>query len=600
MHCSTSSWFAMGIILGLLGSRVWSMSTVLENEVSKKKTVELSHYDLADRISNICIVLAIIFLSAMIARLSFSRFFDFDEFQVVYASAALVRGKALYSDQIGCHFPLVNILLSLLVKIFGFKTSTVMLIRYLMLLPLLATLFFVFKISGSIWGKNAGLLAVALTMASLVFVYKGIEIRHDTLNMTFNTVGAYWALKYLKERKSRFIWLSSLFLGLALASTQKAAIWNLGIMFGLLLYTFREIDIKQTGKALAIYAVSIMLPLLISYSYLFMTTSEHLRTVLNVSLIDAIGYFSPEKANRVYPFPYPKAHIYKGLFHDNGCFYFLAIIGICFFLVAKHKWENGNLLVVFWAGLGILFYLIIKRPFHQSLLPTLPALGILVAGVLMIFRERARFLFWPKRVFLETLLILLLLVWPSCLIAQKSFTSPSMKSQLQNIAFCVENLEPKDQVLCFSQQQIYFDPVLRMIGDECGDSIYVIDAECFEREMIRTRCKVVINDHRTRFLKKEVKEKIRDHFIYTGIGDILTPGFLLRPKSSIEKEVWVAGSYYCPTAGIKVSGERIRERLIDLDQGKYRFENPTSQPVLLVYIFNREKFLGNRAKGIAH
>ena len=118
--------------------------------------------------------------------------------------------------------------------------------------------------------------------------------------------------------------------------------------------------------------------------------------------------------------------------------------------------------------------------------------------------------------------------------------------------------------------------------------------------MVRKRCKVVINDHRTRFLKKEVKEKIRDHFIYTGIGDILTPGFLLKPKSSMEREVWVAGSYYCPIGGIKVSGERVREMLIDLGQGKYRFENPTSQLVMLVYIFNKEKFLESRAKGIAH
>lgn len=175
-----------------------------------------------------------------------------------------------------------------------------------------------------------------------------------------------------------------------------------------------------------------------------------------------------------------------------------------------------------------------------------------------------------------------------------------MKSQLENISFCVENLEPQDKVLCFSQQQIYFDPVLRMVGDECGDSIYVINADCFEREMIQKRCRIVINDHRTRFLKKEVKEKIRDHFIYTDIGDILTPGFLIGPKSFIEREVWVPGSYYSPTLGIMVAGEKISEKLVDLDQKKYRFENLTSQPVILAYIFNKEKFLESRSKGIAH
>ena len=127
MHQSASSWFAMDITLGLLGSRVWSMTAVLENEVSKKKTPWLFHYDLAHKIFNICIVLSIAFLSVMIARLCFSRFFDFDEFQVLYASASLVRGKTLYGEQIGVHFPFVNILLSLLTKTLGFETSTVML-----------------------------------------------------------------------------------------------------------------------------------------------------------------------------------------------------------------------------------------------------------------------------------------------------------------------------------------------------------------------------------------------------------------------------------------------------------------------------------------
>jgi hypothetical protein len=600
MHQSASSWFAMDIILGAFGSRVWSMTAVLENEVSKRKTPRFFHYDLAHKIFNICMVLSIAFLSVMIARLCFSRFFDFDEFQVLYASASLVRGKTLYGEQIGVHFPFVNILLSLLTKILGFETSTVMLARYLMLLPLLATLLFVFKISQTIWGYNAGLLAVALTMTCLVFVDKGIEIRHDTFSMTFNTVGVYWGLRYLKERKSRFIWLSGLFLGLALASTQKAAVWNLGIICGLILYNVRDMGVQKAGKVLAMYSASILLPLLTSYSYLLVTSSESIKAILDVSLFHVIGYFSPVKWNAAYPFPYTKAYIYKGLLRDNGCFYLLAIIGICSFFATRHKRENQNLLIVIWAGIGMLFYLVLKRPFHQSLLPTIPALGILVAGFLTTLRRKVKSRSWPQAVILEALMVMLLLVWPTYLIAHKSYAASTMKTQLENISFCVENLEPQDEVLCFSQQQIYFDPVLRMVGDECGNTIYDIDAECFERQMVRKRCRVVINDHRTRFLKREVKEKIRDHFIYTGIGDILTPGFLLKPKSSMEREVWVAGSYYCPIGGIKVSGERVREMLIDLGQGKYRFENPTSQLVMLVYIFNKEKFLESRAKGIAH
>ena len=53
-------------------------------------------------------------LSISYVLISGKRSFNFDEFQVLYASAALLKGKALYADRIGVHFPLVNILYSIL------------------------------------------------------------------------------------------------------------------------------------------------------------------------------------------------------------------------------------------------------------------------------------------------------------------------------------------------------------------------------------------------------------------------------------------------------------------------------------------------------
>ena len=76
-------------------------------------------------------------------------------------------------------------------------------------------------------------------MSTIVFVDKGIEIRHDVFNMAFKTIGSYWGLKYLKENKRHFGWLSGLFLGLALASTQKAVVWNIGISVGLFISMIR-------------------------------------------------------------------------------------------------------------------------------------------------------------------------------------------------------------------------------------------------------------------------------------------------------------------------------------------------------------------------
>jgi len=562
------------------------MLFVFEKDVNRNETGSVG-YEFEERTLGICLILFIAFLTFMIQRLASTRFFDFDEFQVLYASASLVRGKALYSDQIGTHFPFLNILLSLLIKILGFRTLTVLAARHFILLFLFTTLFFTFKITEMIWNRAAGLLAVALTMASIVFVNKGIEIRHDTFNMTFNAIGAFWALKYLMERKIHFLWLSGLFLGLALASTQKATIWSIGIIIGLLCCTVRQSGFKGFGKVLAIYVGITMIPLLVSSCYLLLISGESMKAFLEVTLIDAVGYFSPTKGFAAYPFPYTKTYILKGLLYENGLFYVLSVCGL--FLTFSNRFQHKPFkwVLASWAAVGLLFYLITLRPFHQSFLPTIPALGILVACSLTEFRDRLQFFSRRKRVFLEVLVLLCLLGWPSYQIAQKQGKSSTMTSQIQNVSFCLANLKPYDKVLCFTQQQVFFDSVLSMYGDECGKSIYEIDAKCFEREMIRQRCKVVIFDHRTRFLNRDIQKKLRNNFLPIKVGDILIPGFKIEPEEVFEKKIWIEGNYYSPTMSLEIDGEKIENNLIHLEQKEYIFNNTSTQTVFLVYIFDK-------------
>ena len=163
--------------------------------------------------------------------------------------------------------------------------------------------------------------------------------------------------------------------------------------------------------------------------------------------------------------------------------------------------------------------------------------------------------------------------------------------QMENISFCLANLKPDDKVLCFSQQQIFFDPVLGFYEDECGESIYELDAKCFERKMIRQKCKVVINDRRTRCLSRTIQEKLKNHFFLANVGNILVPGFLVAPKSIVEKEIWVPGPYYSPTREMTIDGKSIEDNVIDLEQKTYSFENPTPRSVVLLYIFDRESFI---------
>jgi hypothetical protein len=109
---------------------------------------------LSERWFDLALAGFMIVLSVLYMMISGRRYFDFDEFQVVYESAALLRGKALYADQIGIHFPLSNIIISLLVSLSGFKTFTILLARYLILFINGLTLFCIYKMGAFLWDKR--------------------------------------------------------------------------------------------------------------------------------------------------------------------------------------------------------------------------------------------------------------------------------------------------------------------------------------------------------------------------------------------------------------------------------------------------------------
>ena len=157
--------------------------------------------------------------------------------------------------------------------------------------------------------------------------------------------------------------------------------------------------------------------------------------------------------------------------------------------------------------------------------------------------------------------------------------------QMDNISFCLAHLKPDDKVLCFTQNQIFFDQVLKTRNDECGRLFYEFEADCLERSMIAEQCKVIINDYRTKLLNKEIQEKIRENYLNTRIGNILIPGFKIGPKITLEKEVWIKGYYYSPTLSLEIDGESIKDNVVELRRKKYVFYNGANKPIFLIFIF---------------
>lgn len=520
-------------------------------------------------------------------RFSGTRYFNFDEFEALYAGAALLRGKALFADQVEPHFPLFNICLSSLIGLFGFKAMLLLIARYVILLVHGVGLVFAYKIGEMLWGKRAGLLAVCLILSSIVFFTKGIEIRHDVFSTTLNVIGAYFVLRFIREKRAGHLIVSGIFLGMAFASTQKALVGNVGIIAGLWMYYIRGKSYKPLAKISSWYFMTLLAPLAISISYLVVYHGEDVYSFLNYGVATQLSFYAPY-TEELYPFPYSRSELFKDLILQNPLLYALAIGGIFTNLLVWFRSNTERIVIVFWALTGVLFYVTAKRPFFQTLLPSIPPLSIIAAGFLSERFRQYKAIAISKRVGLGVVAISLLFVWPLCLVYGKVPDNPTMMRQMANVSYCVTNLVRNDKVLCFTQNQIFFDPLFTInYYEKRVNYIWECDADWFEHKMIREQCKVIINDYRTRLLSKEVKEKIGLNYIATKIGDILVPGFVIRPREVCTRKVWIAGDYYSPTRSLEVDGEKMTNNLIPLAQKEYTFHNITDRYVTVVYIFDK-------------
>jgi hypothetical protein len=554
------------------------------------KNSYLAKARLPERCFDLALAGFMIFLSVLYMTISGRRYFDFDEFQVVYESAALLRGKALYADQIGVHFPLSNIIISLLISLGGFKTFTILLARYLILFINGLTLFCIYKMGAFLWDKRTGLMAVVLTLSTIVFMNKAIEIRHDVFNTLFMVAGGYYGLKYLKQRKMKALIASALFCGLAIASTQKAAVGTVGLLLGISLVLLRQCSFKETLRIICTYPVIIFVSLLVVFSYLILISPENFSHFFDKIMKQlAVNFFPATK--EVYPFPYKRYEFVRTLMFQNPLFYAFGIGGIFSLIAFSLRTGDDKMALAVWTLMGLIFYLTVKRPFYQTLLPTIPLIAIVVAGFLTDLRNQFKYAPIYTKVGVMVTILILLFIWPLSMFSKTLGKDRRFNRQLSNISFCLANLEKDDKVLSFTQNQIFFDPVFKMTDKECGMRFFDYDEGCFEERMIAAQCKIIINDYRTTLLNKRVKEKIKANYISARAGDILIPGLAIPGEGRHVKKVWIRGDYYSPTHSLMINGKKIENNLIHLDQKEYVFGNASKRTILLVYIFDRKNFL---------
>ena len=544
-----------------------------------------SKADLSEKIPDWVLVGYMACLTVAYLLISGRRFFNFDEFQVMYASAAIIRKGSLYSEEIGSHFPLTNLVMSLPGRLVGFHAVVLVISRYIILALNCIMLLFAYRIGSLLYNRKAAFLAVCMVVSSFVFLEKGIEIRHDVFNTLFIVMGIYYGLMFLDRRRNIDLAASILCLGMAVASTQKAFVMAAGFVLGLAIYLIYERDYKSIGKMLLGYFFLAPIPLVACLLILAGLGNDSFDAFLRHSVGNVIAIFAP-LTEELYPFPYKRLELFKTLFVANPLFYIFGISAIVSIMSAARERRSKRVIIAICTAVGLAFYVTAKRPFFQTLLPVIPLLAIIGGGLLSnIWHTLGKWRPIPRSI-VGIICFCLLFALPLPSILKRADEDKRFKKALDNAAFCVENLDKKDKVLCFTQNQIFFDPLMKMRNEECGERIYDFDADCFERKMIQFQCRVIINDYRTQLLSQEIKSRIDENYLWAKTGDIFIPGFKVPPEEVVSKNIWIRGSYYSPIHSLDIDGERIGEQIVSLEKGIHTFHNQTDRPVTLVYVFD--------------
>jgi hypothetical protein len=543
--------------------------------------------NISEKLPEWILTVYVICLAVGYVLVSGRRFFNFDEFQVVYASAAILRKGALYKEQIGTHFPLANLIMCVPSQLLGFESAVLIVSRYLILALNGIMLLYTYRIGFLLWGRKAGLLSVCMILSSFVFLEKGIEIRHDVFNTVFSVMGAYYGITYLSRMRPLHLLFSTLCFGMALASTQKAIVLAGGFVIGVLMYlALHEECRKSFGRVALAYLLLTPIPLVMCLLVLVGAGNDTLADFWHYAVKGIIIGFSPH-TDSLYPFPYERVDLFKTLFASNPFFYVVCIGGVILILLSKRERRGKRMIIGVWAAVGLAFYVTSKRPFFQTFLAVIPPLAIIGGGVLSSVWEDTLGKWKPMpRNIAVIICFFFLFALPVPSILARVGIDKRFETALVNTSFCVENLKKDDRVLCFTQNQIFFDPLMNMSDEECGERIYDYNADCVEKKMIQAQCRVIINDYRTQLLNQEIKRRIAENYIEAKSGDIFIPGFHIPPRGVISKYIWIKGSYYSPTQSLEIDGEKLDENIIALEQELHTFRNTTDRPVALVYIFD--------------
>ncbi len=368
----------------------------------------------------------VVFLTSMVLLKSVNGSFFIDEFEHIHSTWYVKDGHVPYRDFFQHHNPLLWYLMAPLLWIFGETVEAMMACRILIFAVSLAIAFLVYSISRTLtMSREAGLISVVLLFSMPFFVDSTIEIRPDVPMLLFSLISIHFLVRYLQEKKAKFMAFSGLFASISFLFLQKT-IFLLLAYAGIL--ACRLIRRKLPAKDLLYFCLFFLLPQLVLLVCLLTVGAFH-DYILTNWLTNAacnLGY-------KLSPF------VMMDWSKQYRVFWGLSALAVLLILVNRKT--TGELKAVAFIALVLFLTLfLVRSPWRYYFMPLIAVLSVVIGCFLKIAFDNLK-LAGPPRM----LLILLIIFIPTTYLVKKANIARE-DIQFEKAGFVLANSKASDFV----------------------------------------------------------------------------------------------------------------------------------------------------------
>jgi hypothetical protein len=329
--------------------------------------------------SRLILAATILFILAAV-YVQFQKPFGWDELEHIHSSYMVYSGYVPYQDFFQHHHPLMWYVYAPVFAIFTDKIAALWAIKIISVLVGLANIYLLYRIS-SFYLKTISfrLIAVILSITSIIFVFNGMEIRPDNLMFSGILGSYYFLLRYFEANDHKNLIASGVLLGISMIFLQKAIIFIAIFNAVLLIEKAIEKAYKHAFISLAYLNGALLLPL-----------------VLFAAIILSLGlwqeyYFYNWTLNSVFDDVFSIARTFKEFTLVNTGFFIVLTASLVYGAINyKEYFSNKHVRILLITGglFTVSLVTVTRSPYSQYLLSVIFFGSILISHVLEVNYRR--------------------------------------------------------------------------------------------------------------------------------------------------------------------------------------------------------------------